>query len=110
MTPTSAAFESSTTSPASATACCVATTAYWEGTLIRRRSLLGTTSSGWKSRTSAQMSFSNGEASNLVSLPTPERPSSIADQTVATSFPRGQTTPRPVTTTRCSSGSSWNGG
>jgi hypothetical protein len=53
-----------------------------------------------KLRTSPAMRVVKAEASKWVIGPIPERPLTMPSQLLARSLPRGETMPRPVTTTR----------
>ncbi len=105
-------FASVTSSPASAMACTPAATPYCMKRSMRRASLAGMYFVTSKPGMLPAMVHGKPVVSNRVIGPMPLFPDSAADQLSATVLPRGESMPRPVTTTRRllkASTSGWHG-
>jgi len=99
-TPTSSAFVSSITRPASSTAIWLAAIAKWMKESLFLTSFFSIHSSGWNPFTSAAIRVTKAVVSKRVIGPTPLSPASSARQVDSVPTPSGETRPTPVTTTR----------
>ena len=99
-TPIRSAFSSVTSKPESLKASIPAAKPYWINVSIRLASLAEIKSSALKSLTSPAMVEEKAVVSNLVIFEIPDFPATRLVQAVFTPIPTGDTTPRPVITTR----------
>src|SRR6266540_362809 len=100
MQPTRSASSFAMSRPASFTAMPAAASAKWMNRSLRRTSLRSMNCAASNPFTSPAMRVGYVEASNSVIGPIPLLPATSADQDSSTPIPTGETSPRPVTTTR----------